>query len=247
MTIPTMDLVKYLYNILAIGKTNDSVLNAITEEELETILIKCSTTLGHTYPNIPREDEPLVICLARKEVYWKMATATAPLYALNLDGLSVAKNVRFDHYLALIREVENEYQSLIKDHNRVKIMVSDVTVDKPYTYNTRRANYVLPTALLQIDKATTTSMDLAITYNNLKVKDYQETVIYFGEEPVWDKYDEVISPLATKQVVMRDPRKSYFRIKDLKPNTHYYILAQIKLLNGLVSYIEIEGDTLDEI
>ena len=90
-------------------------------------------------------------------------------------------------------------------------------------------------------------MDLAITYNNLKVKDYQETVIYFGEEPVWDKYDEVISPLATKQVVMRDPRKSYFRIKDLKPNTHYYILAQIKLLNGLVSYIEIEGDTLDEI
>lgn len=245
MTIPSMDLVKYLYNILAIGKTNDSVLNAITEEELETILIKCSTTLGHVYPNIPIEDEPLVICLAKKEVYWKMATATAPLYSLNIDGLSVAKSVRFDHYLSLIKEVENEYNSLSQDYNRVKITVSDIIVDKPYTFNTRRANYVLPTTILKVDKAATTTLDVSMTYNNLKIKDYQETVIYLSEEPIWDKYDEVISPLATKTLVMRDPRKTYFRLKDLKPNTHYYILAQVKLFNGLMSYTEIEGDTLD--
>ena len=240
------DLTKYLKNILAIGQTNDSVLNAITEEDLEDYLIRVSMTMGYTYPRIPKEDEPIILCLARKEVYWKMATASAPLYALNLEGLKVDKDVRFDHYLKLIQEVQEEYNALIQDHNRVKVNVGEVIIDKPYTHKTRMANYKLPTILVNIDKAANHSMDISLAYEDLKATDYKQTDIYICKEPIWDVYEEIINPLATKVFTVENSRKCHFRIKDLEPNTHYYLMVQVKLNNELISYTEIEGDTLNE-
>ena len=237
------DLTKYLFSILAIGQTNDSVLNAITEEDLEEYLTRVSTSLGMTYPNVPKEDEAIILCLAKKEVYWKMATASAPLYALNLEGLKVDKDVRFDHYLKLIQEVEKEYYTLTNDPNRVKISVGEVIIDKPYTYKTRTLNYQLPTITPNIDKVAANSMDISLSYEGLKVRDYKKTVVYICQEPIWDKYEEIINPLATKVITLESPRKCHFRIKDLEPNTHYYLMVQVHLNNELIAYSEIEGDT----
>ena len=245
MSIQRKDLTGYLFNILAIGQTYDSVLNAITEEELEVILkMKCSL-LGHQYPIIPTEDVPLLICLARKEVYWKMATASAPLYKLNLEDLSVDKNVRFDHYLKLIQQVDKEYEQLLKDPNRVKISVGDIIIDKPYTYAKRMENYVAPTTIINIDGATTNSFEIALQYMNLKARDYKETIVYVCTEPIWDKYEETINPLAKQGLVIKNSTKSFFRLRDLEPNTHYYILVEVILHNGVKTYTEIEGDTLN--
>lgn len=237
------DLTKYLFSVLAIGQTNDSVLNAITEEDLEEYLIKVSSTLSINYPKVPKEDEAIIVCLAKKEVYWKMATASAPLYALNLEGLKVDKDVRFDHYLKLIQQVEVEYNQLINDPNRVKVSVGEVIIDKPYTYKTRTLNYQLPTITPTIDKVAANSMDISLSYEGLQVRDYKKTVIYICKEPVWDKYEEIINPLATKVMTIENPRKCHFRIKDLEPNTHYYLMVQVLLNNELIAYEEIEGDT----
>lgn len=102
-------LVKYLRNILAVDTSSDPVLKATTDEELLSILETSLNSFGLELSELEGEDIPLLICSARREMYWKLATNSAPFYPINMEGLSLSKNVRFDHYMSLIIQMDKEY------------------------------------------------------------------------------------------------------------------------------------------
>lgn len=240
------DIIKYLKFLLAIGDTYDPVLNGITDAQLEQVVLTTSNQLGFDYPRIPKQDEALLYCLARKEIYWKMATVSAPLYNLELEGMKVSKKVRFDHYMSLIQQVEEEYTSILNDPRRLSVQQGEVIIRKPYTMGKYLKTYELPTPFLYIDKAYTNSFELSIDYNDLQIGDFHESTIYICTEPIWDKYEEKINPKATKVAIIKTPRKPYLRIPNLQPNTKYYILLEVSLVLGLKVQVEIEGVTLNE-
>lgn len=237
-------LVKYLQFSLAIGDTNDPTLNSLTEDELELVLEKCATQMDLSYPFIPNEEESILICLAKKEIYWRMATVSAPLYQLDLEGLKVSKQVRFDHYIALIKQVDDEYKALINDPKRVSVTQGDIMIRKPYTFSKYITNYNIPTINMQVDKATSSTLEISILYNDLIGKDFSEANVYIHTQPIWDKYESVLNKDAVKKLTLKTFKTPYFRLKDLDSNTKYYVLLEVVLLNGNVkTYTEIEGDT----
>ena len=241
--IKRQDLVNSLKFSLAIGDTNDPILNSISEEQLETLLIQKSHQLGIPYPVVPREEEALLLCLVKKEVYWKMATNSAPLYPLDLEGLKVKKDVRFDHYMKLIEWVEKEYTSIINDPKRTSVIQGEILINKPYTRSRYNKYYEEPIIFLEVDKITDTSVYFSINYNDLKVGDFNKTNVYVHTETIWDKYDDVLNKQAKKVLTIETIHKKNFKIGDLKPNTKYHVLLEIELVRGMKIYVETEVST----
>lgn len=238
--IKRQDLVNSLKFSLAIGDTNDPVLNSISDEQLETILIQKSHQLGVPYPVVPREEEALLLCLVKKEVYWKMATNSAPLYPLDLEGLKVKKDVRFDHYMKLIEGVEKEYTSIINDPKRTSVIQGEILINKPYTRARYNKYYEEPTLFLEVDKKTDTSIYFSINYNDLQVGDFNKTNVYLHTDLIWDKYDDVLNDQAKKVHTLEHIRKKHFKIIGLEPNTKYNVLLEVELVRGFKVYVETE-------
>lgn len=239
------ELVKYLRFTLSIDTTSDPVLKKVTDAELEEVLKRKAQHLKYDYDNIPKDEEQLVICLARKEIYWKMATNSAPLYRLDIEGLEVAKEVRFDHYMALVQETDVEYYKLINDPSRLTVEQGEILVRKQYAMDKYLLNYKMPKITLHVDKATQSTLDISIEYKNLILHDFREAKLYVCTEPIWDKYDEVINPKAKEVCVFKTPKKPYCRVKDLEVGTKYYLALEVVLIRNIKVYVEIEGGTLD--
>lgn len=240
MAIQNEQLVRYFKFQLTIEGTTDPVLSKLTDEELETVLIQKCKTMKLDYPNVPDSEEDLLLCQARKEIYWKMATLSAPLYRLNLDGLSVAKEVRFDHYMKLISEVEKEYLTILNDPRRVLVQNGEVLVEKYYNKRKYYNNYVIPNIKLNIDKVNKSQSDFSINYNNLIHGHFGSTDIYVCDEPVLDKYnDDAINPKATLVKRTTDIHDIYFRVTK-ESTTNYYVLLETTLRNGLKAFSEVE-------
>lgn len=243
--IKRQDLVDSLKFSLAIGDTNDPVLNSISDEQLETILIQKSHQIGIPYPVVPMDEEALLLCLVKKEVYWKMATNSAPLYPLDLEGLKVKKDVRFDHYIKLIDWVEKEYTSIINDPKRTSVIQGEILINKPYTRVKYDKYYKTPTLFLEVDDKTDTSIYLSINYNDLHIGDFHKANVYLHTDIIWDKYDETLNAQAKKVHTLEHIRKKHFKISGLEPNTKYHILLEVELVRGLKVYVETEVCTND--
>lgn len=241
--IKRQDLIDSLIFSLAIGNTNDPILNSITGEQLETLLIQKSKQLGLPYPVIPSDEEGLLLCLVKKEVYWKMATNSAPLYPLNLEGLQVKKDVRFDHYMKLIEKVESEYTFIINDPKRTSVIQGDILINKPYTRTKYYKYRTLPIVFLEVDKITSNALYFSIDYNDLRLGDFHKSKVYVHTEPIWDKYDEMINDQAKVVHILENPRKRHFKVGDLEPSTSYYVLLEVELVHGEKIYVEMEGIT----
>lgn len=241
--IRRQDLVDSLKFSLAIGDTNDPILNSISEEHLETLLIQKSRQIGIPYPVVPSEDEGVLMCLVKKEVYWKMATNSAPLYPLNLEGLQVKKDVRFDHYMKLIEYVEKEYTSIINDPKRTSIIQGEILINKPYTRARYDKYYNVPTIFLEVDKQTDTSIYFSINYNDLQVGDFHKANVYIHTEEIWNKYEDKFNDDAKKVMTLEHIRKKFFKVSDLVPSTKYHVLLEVKLLRGQTVFVEVEVST----
>lgn len=239
--VQRQDLVSQLTFVLGVGDTNDSVLNALTSDQLEDILRLKSAQLDISYPNVPREYEQVLICLAKKEVYWKMAIVSAPLYPLDLDGLKVSKNIRFDHYMTLVQEATKEYTTIMNDPNRITVKYGDLLVDKYYNKRKQYINYDLPTVYLNVDNIGENTIDLSFSYGNLIVSDFVRANIYIGDKPLYDKYEDIIIKEAKKVATITDVRKQYIRIHEVDTLKPIYLLLEVQLKNGLVAYTEAKG------
>lgn len=233
-------LVKYLRNILAVDTSSDPVLKATTDEELLSILETSLNSFGLELSELEGEDIPLLICSARREMYWKLATNSAPFYPINMEGLSLSKNVRFDHYMSLIIQMDKEYNRLYSQSSiGSKVKVGRLLNDKPYNARARKLYFEEPKNIqIKVDKQEGRNLYISINYGNLKKEDILRTNIYVGEHPIWNKYTEQVDSRATKVVSLDNPKRNFFM---LEVSTNYYVLMEIELKQGIKVYKEIEG------
>lgn len=64
--------------------------------------------------SFPQNELPFLMLVARKELYFRLATASAPFYPLSAEGAELRKDYRFEHYMSLIRLITKEYDSLLE-------------------------------------------------------------------------------------------------------------------------------------
>lgn len=87
-----------------------------TDEELWDMLTVSMWEHNPSYneQNFPENELPFLMLLARKELYYRLATASAPFYPLSAEGAELRKDYRFEHYMSLIRAITKEYDSLME-------------------------------------------------------------------------------------------------------------------------------------
>ena len=222
------ELVRYLRSSLKLQDPEIVTDEAYryTDEELEDVLrmLIPAQNPSYTEKTFPKNEEHFLILLAKKEIYYRLATATAPLYPLSAEGAELRKDVRFDHYMSLIRSVESEYSLSWSMYESTKeIQVSDVFLERNHFTLRNYENAHKPIVELSVDNVTQTSIDISWNKFTAQRGKFAEYKVYIGTSPIYDEYEDIIDPEAKLLVTITDIHKTKYRIKGLDLDTKYYV------------------------
>lgn len=215
-----------------------------SDKDLEDILSLVVPFHNPSYSinTIPDDEVYFILLLAKKEVYYRLATSSAPYYPLEADGGGLKKNVRFDHYLELIKLVTDEYNYLLHQYRLNKpIEVKELLVSKNNYINRLYNNIEKPSLELTIDKVGDTFVNLSWNKSSSNLFSCYE--VYISQNPIIDEYynekdSELISKNATLEAVIYDIHKTKYRITELQPDTSYYIAVCERNKLGLAGFAE---------
>lgn len=199
--------------------------------DVENIVNQVVKELGYnSVIEVPVEEENFLILLAKKELYWRFATAIAPSYDLETEFTKLVKSKRFDHYFKLLSAIISEI-----DKSPSSIKVADVTLR---SREGSARNYVLSQSIetgATLSNITQTSVCIDwIGFNSSK-----GTLVYYdillGTEEMYDEYSDLVVDYskAQKRINIIDAKRTKYRITDLTPNTKYYIVIVYKALSGI--------------
>ncbi|MBO8161149.1 MAG: fibronectin type III domain-containing protein [Thermosipho sp. (in: Bacteria)] len=249
MAVVRPDLVNYLRKSLVLQdpQVETDPAYVFTDEDLEEIIsskIK-ERNPSYTLTTLPEEEEFLVILLSKKEVYWRLATSSAPFYPISAEGASLQKDVRFDHYLALIREIEAEYARVLSEGKHIKIDIGEVLLDSRY-FSSRNLKFAeVPKVNLKVDNVYSDKVELSWEIEKLKRSRFHSFILYIDNNIIIDKYKyNEVSETATKVEQIYDIHRDCYRIENLQPNTQYYIALEVRELNGLRGFSQVSVTTL---
>lgn len=221
-----------------------------TDETLYHILETVTPlhSVYHTIEDIPKSEMYFVMLLARKEIYYRLATSTAPFYPLSAEGAKLEKNIRFDHYLALIKQVTKEYEDTMKRVGSVEEDDPTGTGGLLTVYNAKlrgqtydKRFYDLsdtPYVDLELSGITPTSVNLDWTrYDSTHGSDFVRYYVYISTKPIHDEYSITpVDPSISPSFLVDNARRTKLRISDLEPSTKYYVLIRVDTLYGLTGY-----------
>jgi hypothetical protein len=218
-----------------------------SDEDLLQILdfVTPSHNSEFTTDTLPVSEANLVMLLAKKEVYYRLATSTAPFYPLSAEGASLQKNVRFDHYMALIKQVTEDYESLTGggsgggDTGGLVETYESTVFGKAYV----RRNYNFaetPKIELTLSGITDKSVNLEWTKAGRKFGAYS---IYLAKERIIDEY--ALNPIKSNSptALYTDIHRTRARIDNLLPDTEYFIVVKVSLTNGMSNHAELQFRT----
>lgn len=220
-----------------------------TDDELWRVLSLLTPSHDSRYiaDTLPDSEKYFVLLLAKKEIFSRLASSMAPFYPLSAEGASLQKNVRFDHYMALVGQVSQEYESFMRLRMEFNSQVKSYDM---YTerYHFTQRNYALaknPSVLLTTSVVTQNSVNLDWSEFDENAGLFNFYKVYVGTSPIVDPYaDNPIDPNLKAQWLTTDIHRTKYRITGLNPGTTYYIAVITMDRNGLYGYAEEQITTL---
>lgn len=243
--MPVTELAQYVLFQLSQGNNTDPVVKALTVEEITTVVKMQMRTLKLEGDIIPSDYLQLIQYFIKKDMYWKLATATAPMNKTELGDIKLDKQDRFDHYYGLIVQNEANFQLLLKNPELLpddgsfskKVKSLNTIIDKPYCRSAYLQSYAIPKIGAKVDKIDEDFIYLTLNLGKVVKEDYLKTTIYSSNTPIMDVYANTINSEAKTEFMDYDIHRDKFKI--LKSNVTH-ILIQITLKNGLSAYYELE-------
>lgn len=243
------ELVPYLRKSLSLQDPNieNDPAYVFTDDDLYAVLKMAVIEHNPRYTelNFPENEQYFLVLLAKKEIYYRLASSSAPFYPLQAEGAGLRKDYRFEHYMSLIRIVNNEYK------DKYDKFIRDIPVEQgelfvPSRHFTGRTYSLMETPVVELEVVAVRSDSADLKWKQFDVLGgmFWKYEIYVSESPIYDEFEDLIDSGATKVVEITDIRRTKYRLKDLVPETHYYILVVAKDLNGIKGYSEVEIDTL---
>lgn len=248
----TEQLVKYLRLNIRIqdpdGSTQDKVYLSMTDEE---ILLYLQVAMSRDFSNVPSLDllpteniYPLTL-LARKDLYFTLATAEAPLFDIGADNNNYLKrSQRFEHYMKLIAQADKEYQDYLDNGGAGSNTLSSYDVLLPNRYYTLY-NYekgVTPAPSLFAEKVSETSVDLMWRVKMSKFYMYR---VYVSESPIVDLHllgNHILSD-STLVTTIRDVHQTRCTVEGLEAGKTYHVAVAAVEKSLLTGYSEIVIET----
>ena len=246
-------LIQYLRSSMMISDPNigeDSAYLSLTDEEL---LLYLNVTLGRYYPQVRSVDSipnnliyPVTL-LTKKDLFYTLATSTAPLFDLGADNNNYLKrSQRFDHYLKLIAQVEDEYQNYLENGGEGGNVITTHNVILPTRYNTRYnyENGIIPTPIITVDQIGEDYADISWEVHLSKFFRYK---VYLSESPIvmLDGFNTKISSEADLLYTIQDVHKKQCRISGLDKNKTYHVAVSASEMSSLIGYDEVTIEIKD--
>lgn len=250
------DLVKYLRLNLNI---QDSTVSTPEDVELldltdEDLLLYLNIVLTRDFPGIESLEDiesqhyyPLML-LAKKELYFALATSSAPLYKMEADDGSLSMNQKFDHYMKLIAEVDKLYTEFNENGGagglNNTLTSFDVLLSERY-FTQRNYDKGIPPALyLYVDNVSSTAVE--IHWKPVNVSRFYMYKVYISNSLIYDEYALIPDRIQSGAILVsaiRDAKQTTLRIEDLTPNTTYHLMVSVTEYSSLMGVKEITFTT----
>ena len=210
------------------GLVEDSAYLGLTDEEILLILRVAVTRDFSEYAvsKIPEESVYPITLVAKRDLYFKLATCAAPLYNLGADGASLSRDQRFQHYMALIQQIDKELSEW-GDGGGISggtLSSFNVQLSNRYStlYNQRTAKP--PSVVIYVDRAGKDFVEIS-WLPKLHTTDFSSYQIFVAEgSDVFDMYSEnKILPKAELFAEIKDIWQVQCRVTGLKPETAYNV------------------------
>ena len=221
----------------------DSEFVSMSYEELETLLMVVVTRdfpEVQSLDSLPTEYIYPVVLLAKKELYYVLASKYANKYDLGADNNNYLKRSQmYDHYLKLIEQVDKEYKDYQENGAAGGNTLTSFDVLLSNRYGTKR-NYelgVTPAPVLYVDNVCCTTVELSWFARFSRFESY---TIYLSTAPIIDDYavGDKISAEAKKVIKITDVHQTSCRIEGLTPGTQYYVAIAAREASSLTGYKE---------
>lgn len=241
------ELVRYLrlnVNIQNADVTDTTYLS-MKDEDIELYL---NVVLTRDFPYvpsldlIPQEDIYPIVLLAKKELYYALASADAPLFDLTADNNNqIKRSQRFEHYMKLIEAVDKEYNQYNEDGGagtRNTLTSYDVLLSDRYATRHNYEKGFVPALSLRVLGVTDTTIELTWSVQLSRFDKYE---VYISEEQIYDEYSisREVSPKAKLIAKILNVHQNKCRIEGLVPNTVYHIMVSAREKSSLVGRKEI--------
>lgn len=255
-------LVPYLRKSLLLDDPTISTDSAFqyTDEELADVLEMAVYEHNPSYnlENFPKQESTFVILLAKKEIYYRLATISAPFYPLRAEGAELRKDVRFDHYMSLIKLVNSEYATRYEKFTREMPIQQGTLFVATKHYTTDFYNEMEQAGHeVYVDNITHDSVEINWDKFDIIGGRFDNYSIYVSESLIYDKYTNLIEEGATKVVEIRDIHRTFYRITELEPEKEYHILVVFRDTNGFkecneftittLPFVQEEGEIEDDV
>lgn len=242
-------MVSYLRMALALKdpSTETDPAFRFTDDELLDILGLVTPVHNpeYTLETLPENEKYFAMLLARKEIYFRLATASAPFYPIKAEGAELRKDVRFSHYMTLVNQVNTEYDIAWEqfDTNRT-IEYGDVLLLSKHFTSGNYEKATKPTVALTINNVGHETVEISWTKFLVPSGMFSSYDIYVSTLPIYDEYMEELSDRATKVISLTDIHRLKYRISNLLPNHNYYVAVVSLDMNGLKGISEKTVSTL---
>ena len=220
------------------------------DEDIELYL---SVVLTRDFPRVPsldllpQEDVYPLVLLAKKELYYTLASKDAPLYDLTADNNNqIKRSQRFKHYMELIAAVDKEYNQYNEDGGagtRNTLTSYDVLISDRYATRRNYEKGLVPALSLCVAGVTENTIELCWSVQLSRFENYK---VYISTEQIYDEFSlgEPLSPQAKLVATILDVHHNKCRIEGLTPNTVYHIMVSATEKSSLVGRNEIIVSTL---
>lgn len=226
----------------------DSEYLTLTDSQLEAILRVSGSRLNVNLDALTDAYLYPLMLLSKKEIYHRLAVKESPLYDIESDSGKLKRSSRFDHYYKLIMQINNEFQEYVRNEEANRD-ISNTTMGNEYSngevfimsrYHSNRNYTHMKRPVVKITSNEIKGNTLELMWKLSSVVRFYEYKVYLGEESIVDVFDNyAINPKAKELHRFNDIKRNAVRIKDLKPDTIYYLAVTVKEQNGLMGYDEI--------
>lgn len=228
------------------GLVEDTAYLAMSDEDI-LLFIRVAVTRDfseYSLGKIPEEAVWPVLLIARRDLYFKLATAAAPLYNLQADGASLSQDQRFQHYMQLIQQLDKEFEDYennggLSGTNGTLESFNAVLSDRyNTTYNQRAASP--PAVVLYLDAVGEDYVELSWKAKR-HTTDFSDYKIYISEDgAVFDEYQttdrEKISSKAVLAKTVKNIWQTKCRVTGLSPDTSYNVGIVVRANGGKCAY-----------
>lgn len=257
MLLTVKELIKTLRSSVNVQSEETEVIDpaylTMTDDDIE-LFIKLG--VSRAYPSVtdlselPNGSEYPIILLAKIELYTKLAVTKADKVDMGADNNNYLKqSQRFDHYMKLIEDAREQYESWLDNEGQGEVSSYDVLLSNRHYTQRNFEKQATPKVTLKIDQVTSDSVDFHWGVSN--TSHFGRFKVYMSGSPIVDMFregathDKKISDGAKLILSTSNIRLNHHRVSKLESGKTYYIAVFSIERNQVFGYSETSFNTLD--